>query len=290
MAFYTYLYNKIYKIKINKIQNKINKKLLSNDEKGKIQMFKLVKVEKSKFGKGEVWVFECSKCGHTERVSSSYGRTRVKCCVQCGEPVEKVGAMQSKTYEENDTRKLRYLLKRLIDKCTNPNNSSYQLYKNINVCKEWVEDTEVFIGWCMSNGYKSWYKLYRIDEHKDYCPENCYWASQKRKNYDLTNEEWNALNEKLVNIGLNIDTVAKNVKEYRLSKQELEYIVQLLSKNSSKDKLMNLIDVSIQQVIVQLKQIAIMQQAYNYTVDKQVLYNNDLDKVIGEISSIRSKL
>lgn len=72
-------------------------------------------------------------------------------------------------------------------RCYNPNASKYYLYggKGIKVCEEWKNDFMSFYNWAMANGYKDDLTIDRIDSDKDYCPENCKWATVKEQNSHL---------------------------------------------------------------------------------------------------------
>lgn len=72
-------------------------------------------------------------------------------------------------------------------RCYNKNAKDYKNYgnKGIKVCKEWEEEFMVFYEWALNNGYDKKLTLDRIDNNKNYCPENCRWITikEQHRNY-----------------------------------------------------------------------------------------------------------
>lgn len=73
-------------------------------------------------------------------------------------------------------------------RCYKPKDTSYSNYggKGIKICKEWLDNQEVFFEWALNNGYDDNLTIDRIDSKGNYEPSNCRWITQKEQNYNLS--------------------------------------------------------------------------------------------------------
>lgn len=64
-------------------------------------------------------------------------------------------------------------------RCYNPKHPKYNIYgdRGITVCEEWNNSLEEFVKWSELNGYSEDLTLDRIDNDKDYTPDNCRWTT-----------------------------------------------------------------------------------------------------------------
>ena len=79
-----------------------------------------------------------------------------------------------------DNSRIGGIFRDIKQRCYNQNDKSYCWYggKGIKVCNEWMENPKMFEDWSMKNGYQDDLTIDRIDEDKDYCPDNCRWISK----------------------------------------------------------------------------------------------------------------
>lgn len=118
------------------------------------------------------------------------------------------GMSNTRIYHEWDSMKNRCFNKR-------PGTESWN-GKGIKVCEEWMGKTgfKNFYKWAINNGYSDQLTLDRIDNNKDYSPENCRWAD-----YIIQNN--NSSNNVMIEYHGEIKTIAQWAKEYGINYQTL---------------------------------------------------------------------
>lgn len=77
------------------------------------------------------------------------------------------------------------------NRCYNPKYYLFSHYggKGVTVCDEWLGDRgfQTFYQWSIENGYRKGLSIDRIDNEKNYCPDNCRWVDMSVQQNNRTN-------------------------------------------------------------------------------------------------------
>lgn len=151
-------------------------------------------IAKKYLGNSE-WLCEC-ECGNEKITNADYLREgSVKSC-GC---IEENRKTLKKHVDDKRTKRLYSIWKGMKQRCYRKKDNSYKLYgeKGIKICDEWLNFNN-FYKWAIENGYEEIEGTYgeklsidRIDNNKDYCPENCRWVkcAENSANVSITNKQ-----------------------------------------------------------------------------------------------------
>lgn len=150
-------------------------------------------------GKYSYWNCLC-ECGKEKRIRADSLMSHTR---SCGCLTKEVSSNTHRTHGKFGSKEYR-CWQQIKDRCSNPNNSSYNDYgaKGITVCKRWLESFNNFYQ-DMGDAPSKLHTIDRIDYSKDYSPDNCRWATRKEQ-----------ANNRSSNKILKIGGISKNVSEW----------------------------------------------------------------------------
>ena len=128
-------------------------------------------------------ICECGNKTTSHTTSLTSGRSKSCGCLS----MEKI-KLKNTTHGDSNS-KLFSIWCGMKKRCYNKKYEHYNVYggKGIKVCDEWVNDYICFKTWSLKNGYIEGLEIDRIENDKDYCPENCRWETRKNQMRNRTN-------------------------------------------------------------------------------------------------------
>ena len=120
-------------------------------------------------------IYECSVCAiHFKTITAGVKNGKSTKCLSC--------ARKNPTFSKHNDSKTRLygIWCSMIGRVENKNNLDYKNYggRGIAICKEWRSDYLSFKKWAFENGYSNTLKIDRIDNDRNYEPDNCRWTTQ----------------------------------------------------------------------------------------------------------------
>lgn len=149
-------------------------------------------------------MFECKcDCGSVTSVSSNNLRKGHTTSCGCQSSRKTIGERTAKHNLTNHPLFESWIGMR--NRCYNKKHNRWVNYggKGIEVCNEWKDDFIVFYDWGIKNGWDLGLSIDRIDNDKNYCPDNCKFSTIKEQNRNRTS-----------NLRLTIDGVTKILIEW----------------------------------------------------------------------------
>lgn len=165
-------------------------------------------------------MFECRcECGNIKNV-------QLACLINghstsCGCEQKKKAAQAQLKHGLADRHPLYLTWKNMKKRCNNPNASEYANYggRGIKVCKEWSEDFKVFYDWSIENGWNKELSIDRIDNTKDYTPDNCRWTDNMTQMNNTSRNYYVIYNNKTYTLSTLASylNIPYNIVRYRIS-------------------------------------------------------------------------
>lgn len=169
-----------------------------------------------------IWECECSCENHTHinvnGNSLRSGNTKSCGCLHTEQLQQR--NMQGRKYDKSYKR-LVQIWRAVNHRCYNPKDTAYKWYggKGIKVCDEW-HNFDSFKDWAIANGYSDKLTIDRIDSNKDYCPENCQWATWEEQANNTSSNKMITYNGKTQSLSM----WAKELNlDYHRTKARLNY-------------------------------------------------------------------
>lgn len=139
---------------------------------------------------GIEFICKCD-CGTIRTIQlSSLIRNKTKSC----------GCINKVNYDTKSSLYKIYL--HMKGRCYCKTDNKYKNYgkRGIKICKEWLEDYNVFLNWSIKNGYKEGLSIERIDVNGDYKPDNCKFISISEQTKNKTTSNYYKYNGKIYSL------------------------------------------------------------------------------------------
>lgn len=174
----------------------------------------------------------CSECGFETNMKKNDVKYAKKCT-----HVNINGEYRTfNQYKWNNAR-LKSIFRGMKSRCYDKNDKNYIWYgaKGIEICNEWINNPKLFEEWAINNGYSDNLTIDRIEEDKNYCPDNCRWITlDDNARYKSTtslieiNREIHTGKDWAKQLGLGINVINTYIRKYGLD-NTIEFIKRYMS-------------------------------------------------------------
>ncbi|HQV54297.1 MAG TPA: hypothetical protein PLX17_02230 [Chitinophagaceae bacterium] len=200
---------------------------------------KLIILELLPFQKGEEVKFKClCDCGKVKDIfARNIKRGLTKSC-GCG-----IGEMAKLIHTHHGNHTLTFTTSEynawcnMKARCGRPNHPQYPDYgaRGIFVCDRWISSFENFI-LDMGDKPSEKHTLERVDNDKEYSPENCKWDTRPNQNRNRRSNvyiEYNGLNLCIQDWAILLNTKFMNIKNALVRGKTFDYIYNKYKKNEN---------------------------------------------------------
>ena len=198
-------------------------------------IYKIIDVsnEKDKYGH-YIYTAECQECGYKKYTHygeiSGDSRKNIIC-----KHLSLDGGYIKQVRWNN--HRIQDIFNGMRHRCYSKTDKNYKWYgaKGIKICDEWLGNPLSFEEWSLNNGYDDNLTIDRINEDKDYSPDNCRWieSGQNAKYKSTTSlididgeihsgKDWARI------LGLGINTINKYIRKYGIE-NTIEFIKRFRS-------------------------------------------------------------
>lgn len=158
---------------------KLKRPIVEGDQYGRLTIIK--RTENGKGGKIRVLCYcNCPKQTIREYdfIKLVNGHTKSCGCIR-----SEMASSKKQGFKEHP---LYQVWQNIKGRCLNPNRFAYEYYggRGITICDEWKNSAGKFICYCIDNGWKEGLTIDRIDNDKNYEPENIRFITQAENNFN----------------------------------------------------------------------------------------------------------
>jgi len=162
-----------------------------------MKLIKKLNTRKDKSGNWKIWgMFLCPYCNQIIEKRLIDGKRNQSCGCYSNKLIAKANTVHGDT-TNNKISKLYIIYENIKTRCYNKNHKSYKYYggRGIKVCDMWQKNYLIFKIWAISHGYKKRLTIDRINNDRNYEPNNCKFSTKKEQaqNRKTTKMNWTAI-------------------------------------------------------------------------------------------------